>query len=46
MHTVDELEKEEYAEEHVEQAGCVLQDVVHATMDLRHRDEGVGGLID
>ena len=43
--TADELEEEEYAEENVEQAGCALQDVVYATMDLGHSDEGVGGFI-
>ena len=46
MDTADELEEEEYAEENVEQASCVLQDVVHATVDLEHSDQGVGGFID
>ena len=44
--TTDELEEEEYAKENVEQASCALQDVVHATVDLGHSDQGVGGFID
>ena len=46
MDTTDELEEEEYTEENIEQASCALQDVVHATVDLRHSDQGVGGFID
>ena len=46
MDTTDELEEEEYTEENIEQASCALQDVVHATVDLGHSDQGVGGFID
>ena len=46
MDTADELEEEEYAEENIEQASCALQDVVHATVDLGHSDQGVGRFID
>ena len=46
MDTADELEEEEYTEENVEQASCALQDVVHATVDLKHSDQGVGRFID
>ena len=46
LDTADELEEEEYAKENVEQASCALQDVVHATVDLEHSDQGVGRFID